>query len=344
MPKSKNTPDGLRHLDPVAAMEQVKQHFSGRPADAVIETTHRLLPPGARTTTTTAENLDLFERPIAPTRIPLTGYLACALSDLGNESRDFLFHLSDIVSVICREHDIDVYEPRKNTDPVHHGDVSDVEVFKTDRERVLQSDVLIHLCHYPSTGSGQELDFAYTALLPIILIRKSEKRASRMVTGIPSLKIELAYVEPEELRESLRSALAAIRPLLEERKLAFGAYDKNIVGSRIRETREALGVRRSELAEATGFTEEGIAHAETLPDRLSNLSLLQLRRIAAALHITAAELLSPDISELVVQEVINWVDGRKAARSFSGLSRRDRNKLVRRILYRVMDQLEREDG
>jgi hypothetical protein len=37
-----------------------------------------------------------------------------------------------------------------------------------DHDRVVTSDVVIHLCHYASTGAGEELGFAYAALVPII--------------------------------------------------------------------------------------------------------------------------------------------------------------------------------
>src|SRR5205823_10336396 len=131
--------------------------------------------------------------------------------------RMLMFHLSDIVALVCEEQNIALYEPRRQTDPVYHPDVADVEVFRLDRERVLASDLLIHLAHYPSTGSEEELSFAYDALLPIILLSHSEGRVSRMVTGIPSFELHIAYAEPEDLRHQLRLRLTEARPILEQR-------------------------------------------------------------------------------------------------------------------------------
>jgi hypothetical protein len=54
-----------------------------------------------------------------------------------------------------------LYEPRKKTDPVHYPDVGATDVFHIDRGRVLNSEFLIHLAHFSSTGSGEELNFAY---------------------------------------------------------------------------------------------------------------------------------------------------------------------------------------
>ncbi len=74
---------------------------------------------------------------------PLTAYLASALTGLRGAERQLVFQLSDAVSMVCQDLGIDLYEPRKKTDPVHHPEVADSEVFHVDRERVLRSDLLI---------------------------------------------------------------------------------------------------------------------------------------------------------------------------------------------------------
>src|SRR5262249_31865146 len=152
------------------------------------------------------------------------------------------------------------------------------DVFKIDRERVLNSDLVIHLCHYPSTGSGEELDFAYNALIPIILISHSDTRVSRMITGIHAFKMEIKYGEPEELRIQLQDCLTEVRPVLEQRKLAFSNYEANIVGNKIRLLREELGLTREEVAcSAKHLTVDMLRQLEESVDRISNPSLLQLR-------------------------------------------------------------------
>lgn len=335
-------PSRQRRLDPSAALDRVQDHFRTATPKAVLDAAKTSSPLASEPRQGPTQLPDLFHR-IEPRPVSLNAYLATALTGLTNEQRQLVFHLSDTVALVCRELDIDVYEPRKKTDPQHHADVSDTEVFRIDRERVLRSDLLIHLCHFPSTGSGQELDFAYNALLPILLIRPAERRASRMITGIPSLKVEIAYQEPEELRAELSVRLAEIRPILEERKLAFSNLKEHIVGTRVRDLREGLQLSRQALAASVNLTEDGLAQIEDNDDSIGNPTLIQLRMLAAALRTTAAELVAPDISKLVVAELQDWVEGRREAR-FAGLSTRDRNKLVRRILLRVIDQIEQNDG
>lgn len=276
-----------------------------------------------------------------PILIPLNAYLACALSGLSSEQRNLMFAVSDAVSVICQQNDIDLYEPRKKTDPVHHSEVRDSDVFRLDREHVLGSDLVIHLCHYPSTGSGEELDFAYNALVPIILISHDDSRVSRMITGIPAFKIHLTYNEPEDLRSDLGNLLGKIRPILEQRKLAFSKYDRNIVGERVRLLREALGLTREEVTENTSLlTVEALRLLEESTDRLSNPSLIQLREIAVILKTTISDLIEPDTNEIAFGHVQDWIEGRISARS--RISPKDRNKLLRRMLLRIIDSLEQE--
>jgi len=281
--------------------------------------------------------------------LPLNGYLACALSGLNPEQRQLMFQLSDVVSTVCAEHRINLYEPRKKTDPVHHAEVSDAEVFKIDRERVLRSDLLIHLCHYPSTGSGEELDFAYNALVPLILISHSDSRVSRMITGIPAFKLHICYTEPEDLRSQLATSLVKVRPILEERKMAFSDYDANIVGERIRLLREELNLSREDLVRSVPhLTLEALREIEESVDRVSNPSLIQLRQIATVLKTTVANLVEPDLGEQLVTALTEWVSGersgerREAARFLRIISNKDRNAIIRRILRRLIELLEQE--
>ena len=85
----------------------------------------------------------LYQRQAAPLR--LDAYLASALTGLDEDEREQLFAVSDIVTAACEELGIIVYEPRKSTDPTQHPDVPAEEVFNKDRERVLNSDLIIHI-------------------------------------------------------------------------------------------------------------------------------------------------------------------------------------------------------
>ena len=337
-------------LDPNEAANRLRKHFSEISSEQFLENVKRYSPEilednSLKAPANTQEGADMGQLLLfqsQPTPLPLKAYLACALTGLTPEERKIMFELSAIVAETCREHDIDLYEPHKHTDPVRHDGISADTVFKLDRERVLGADLLIHLCHHPSTGAGEELDIASNALVPLILISHSETRVSRMVRGIPSFKLEIKYTDHDNLEYQLKGCLTEVRPILEQRKLAFAEYEVNVVGNNIRSLREDLGLTREEVASnAPHLTIETLRQIEESVDRLSNPSLIQLREIATILKTTVADLVEPDLNERLMATLQDWIVGKRAAR-FPGLSIKDRNKLVRRMLLRVIDSLEKD--
>ncbi len=216
-------------------------------------------------------------------------------------------------------------------------------MFRVDRERVLGSDLLIYLCHFPSTGAGQELDFAFNGLVPILLVAHRDCRVSRMVRGIPCFKREVLYDEPEDLRAELRAVLADLRPTLQARRSARELDGTIVGGERVRALREARGWTREALAGRVvpPLAIEALQLIEDAPDHLSNPSLTQLRQVAAALETSVADLVEPEVDRHVRSTLEEWVAERTAAR-LGGAQQRDRNRLVRRVLLRVLDSLEEE--
>lgn len=276
------------------------------------------------------------------TPIDLQAYLACALTGLDRDQRSLVFQLSDVISLVCEKQGISLYEPIQHTDPLNHPELDDAAVFRQNRERVHNSDLLIHLAHFPSTGSGQVLEFAYNALLPMIIISRSDDSVSRMVTGIPTFKIHIRYQEPAELRELLDDCLEQIKPIVRERKLAFADQNTHFVGQRIRSLREQQGLTQEAVAAHVDvLTEATLTQIEEGSDQTSNPSLVQLRQIAVILKTTVADLVEPDMGGRVVGFLNEWLDGRQAAR-YSGISQKDSRKIMRRMLLRVIDSLEKD--
>ncbi len=280
--------------------------------------------------------------PTVRRRLALRAYLACALSGLEETERQLIFTLSDVVSQACAQHEIALYEPRKSTDPVHHPNVPDSEVWARDKQEVLASDLVIHLAHHPSTGSGEELAYAEGGMIPIMLISHSGTRVSRMVTGIPAIQIHLRYSEPEELREELSRRLFEIRPLLEQRRLALGD-DQNVVGEKVRQLRESIGLSRDQVAEAAGLDTNELTHLEESPDRVANWTLTKLRRVATVLRTTVSDLVEPDLGEQLVGAIDDYIHGRQAAR-FPGMSPRDQRRLAYTLLGRLREEFHPDRG
>lgn len=329
------------------ATERLREHFSTLTNGQFVENVRRFsskdveqgessLPSpiaGAEYT----EQLTLFQP--QPTRIPLKAYLACALTGLSADEKEEIIKVSDEIEKICQQHDIDLYQPRNHTDPESHPEIDAGEVFRRDKNRVLESDLLIALVHHPSWGAGEELDFAYNALLPMILISPDNTRVSRMVTGIPTLKVHLTYSNVEDLISELNHCLSSIRPILKERKLAFRQNNENIVGKNIRISREEQGLTRQEVAcRVPGLTVDALTQLEESPDRISNPSLIQLRQIATVLKTTVGELIEPDFNERAFSYIEEIIEGRVKNR-YPDMSPWDRKKITARFLLRIADRL-----
>ena len=159
------------HFDQITLEEFKDRYAKSALGDTSIQP--RTLPDNA------AREVILSQMEAAP--LPLNAYLASALTGLSDEERQRVFAVSDLAASVCEDLAIEVYEPRKSTDPVRHPDVLSEDVFEQDRERVLNSDLVIHIADYASTGAGEELDFALAALIPIVLI--SRGRFSRKSYG-----------------------------------------------------------------------------------------------------------------------------------------------------------------
>ena len=284
--------------------------------------------------------LILYQREAAP--LALNAYLASALTGLTESQRENLFEVSDIVNSVCRDLEIDLYEPRKATDPVRHPNVDAKDVYNMDRERVLRSDLLVHVADFASTGAGEELDIALAALIPIVLIAHGTTQISRMITGIPALKLTITYRDESELRSVLREALTEIRPILEQRKLAFSDFEKNMVGNKIRVTRQESELTKEDVASHSGglLTVERIRHLEGSPDKVANPSLMELRTLATVLKTTVADLVEPDLDERMIALLREWMLKGVAAR-FT-MSERDQRTVLRRILYKVLESTEND--
>lgn len=230
-----------------------------------------------------------------PESSPLRAYLATALTGLSSGERRHVSEVSDLAAAACAEFGIELYEPRKVTDPVHHPEVPDQEVFRLDRRHVTRSDLLIYLSDYPSTGAGQELVFAYEALIPVVIMAGTETLVSRMVTGIPGASFQVRYNSLEELSCQLLDQLESLLPILKQRHAQVSRHKDNRLGRRIRQVRLSKGLSHEDLARMMGagfFSASQIEQWEQSSDLENNLGIVYLREISHALNVDVGILLT----------------------------------------------------
>lgn len=226
---------------------------------------------------------------------PINAYLATALTNLATEARRHVFAVSDVAADACSEFGVTLYQPRAATDPVNNPEIPDHEVFRFDRQRVRRSDLLIYLADYPSTGAGLELVFAYEAMIPIVALANTDTTISRMVTGIPGALFVVRYRSLPDLRDSLVNQLEELLPLIIPRRAAIKKHDRMHLGERIRQLRQARGMSHEDLSRVLSmefFSPKQIQEWEGSSDLESNLSIITVREIAAALNADVADLLA----------------------------------------------------
>src|SRR5438128_10912688 len=111
----------------VAPRDAVREHFVSSLPEEVVQRAQQLLLYGDLPDSVDDEHVAEGPALAHPRvhRVPLRAYLACALTGLTVDQRNnTVFDLSDRVNRICLEIDIELYEPRKKTDPAHSADMS----------------------------------------------------------------------------------------------------------------------------------------------------------------------------------------------------------------------------
>lgn len=110
------------------------------------------------------------------------------------------------MSYVAEEHGCEWFWAFLNgTDPVLNPDVPSEIVFKTDLGELARSDVMIAYVGEPTTGTGQEIEFAREHGIPVYLMYEKAKEPliSRMVLGSDNVKGVIEYEDNPDALEQL---------------------------------------------------------------------------------------------------------------------------------------------
>jgi len=184
----------------------------------------------------------------------------------------------------------------KDYDPPRASRESNI-VYMSERERLIESDLLVALHTGPSTGIGRELEIADQYLIETIHVRVEGMPASRMASGHSQfVPHEVTFRTEGELRERLSELLVALRPTLQWRRIKWPP--KNVpplCAKRVQAARTKQGMSRDFLARKLGINRRYIADIEegkTVP------SLYALRVLAEGLgYPSAASLQGTDLED-----------------------------------------------
>ncbi len=262
------------------------------------------------------ECLDFLSQ-FLPKLFPFRTYFAAALTRMSEKGMNKMERIAKIVKHEGDNTGYAVYLPKQYTDPDEVPELTSREVYWIDRERVASSDLLIVYGDEPSIGVGQEVEIATNAGVPIVLLYSKGARISRMLLGTAGRivgKIEITK-ESEvgtQMNDFFKKNSSRI---LFNRKSREFEYQIRL-GKRVRSIRDEMGFSIKELASSSDVDSEQIENLETRPEKLSTISIINLRRLSKTLNVTPAELLKDQSEEEQKLEEI-WNSNLRLIRRFS---------------------------
>lgn len=99
---------------------------------------------------------------------------------------------------------------QRGTDPELNPDVPASRVYQIDEYELEKSDIMIAYMGEPSTGTGQEIEYARQKNIPVYLLYQTKTHVSRMTTGSPNVKGEIIFDSFEEGLQKLDQLLKSL--------------------------------------------------------------------------------------------------------------------------------------
>ncbi|OGG12044.1 hypothetical protein A2Z00_03385 [Candidatus Gottesmanbacteria bacterium RBG_13_45_10] len=133
------------------------------------------------------------------------------LTDLQNPEKTKAFYVK--LGEVAKTNGFDYYWAFEHgTDPEHNPDVSASRVYQIDTQELEKSDLMIAYVGEPSTGTGEEIEYAQDHNIPVYLLFEKGKKISRMLLGSPSIKGVIEFTDEADALAQLQSLLQSIKP------------------------------------------------------------------------------------------------------------------------------------
>lgn len=143
-------------------------------------------------------------------------FFAGPLTDLKDKEETKQFYVR--MAQVAKENNIDCFWAFLNgTDPIKNPDVPSSHVYATDLTELAKSDVMIIYIGEPTTGTGQEIEYAREHGIPAYLLYEKEKEITRMVKGSPNIKGSITFASQEDALKQLDELLDGLKARYEQR-------------------------------------------------------------------------------------------------------------------------------
>jgi 2'-deoxynucleoside 5'-phosphate N-hydrolase len=141
-------------------------------------------------------------------------YISGALSDVPEGEREGLRQFYEWIGGVCKKLGFEPYIPHQHSDPVHAAHLTPAEVDRIDRTAVTSSWLVVACAGFPSIGVGIELEMAYHANKPVILLYEAAKfekgRISRLARGNPAVRFTISFTDEADLTQMLTRCIMRI--------------------------------------------------------------------------------------------------------------------------------------
>lgn len=138
-------------------------------------------------------------------------YISGALTDMEETERAKLRSWYEWMGSVCEDAGFSVYLPHRFGDPKRNADKTPQQIDIIDRTAVTQCFMMLAYVGIPSIGVGIEIEMAWHATKPTILLVEQEKinerRVSRLVRGNPSVWHEIGFKDHEDAIRQLKEYL-----------------------------------------------------------------------------------------------------------------------------------------
>lgn len=137
-------------------------------------------------------------------------FFAGPLTDLKNPEATKAFYIK-LADVAIQNGYTYFWAFMNGTDPIKNPEVSAHDVYMRDIAELEKSDIMIAYVGEHSTGTGLEIEHAYTKDIPVYILYEKEKRISRMLLGCPAVKKELTFDNESDALSKFASLLQSLR-------------------------------------------------------------------------------------------------------------------------------------
>ena len=136
-------------------------------------------------------------------------FFAGPLTELAHVDQTKAFYQN--MAAVASKHGCDSYWAfLHGTDPIKNPDVAPTTVYQTDLNQLGKSDVMIAYIGEPTTGTGQEIEYAREHHIPVYLLFEKGKQVSRMVLGSPNIKGTIEFTSEEDALIQLDTLLSQL--------------------------------------------------------------------------------------------------------------------------------------